>query len=418
MLDEMNEENGTILLPGSHKAAVNPSVPGVHDPMTQHPAEQRATGKAGSVLIIDSRLWHCIPPNPTATSRVAFAVRYAPWFLDTSVVMPGSAARGRIVDGAGRPLDVGGNHAGIPLGNPSQPPMPPSVFKKLVEAGGGAEQTAALYEHWQPPISRPPTSPTAALAATGVLPDGSELLPPHGALDVTEACDAMKTLGYSVLRAAHAVEASDAGTKSLAEPFFMRSVAAAGYLDAPQVLALAGKCLGAFYRICDVQSDVQPDTVVGLARAWPHQLGIAPCVFDPPLSRLHNEATLVLHAHFAHSPCKLLVQPLDDPTCEPQTLSLGRGDVVMLDSRVRVRWSAESNVSLHGGSIMSPPMAPPATVTVPAIRVSFSPWWFDASVLAEGSIHRRRVLEAFIAGRGPKPPPPRPPLKLAELSNP
>ena len=67
MLDEMNEENGTILLPGSHMAAVNPSVPGVHEPMTEHPAEQRATGKAGSVLIIDSRLWHCIPPNPTVT---------------------------------------------------------------------------------------------------------------------------------------------------------------------------------------------------------------------------------------------------------------------------------------------------------------------------------------------------------------
>ena len=79
MLDEMTAENGTILLPGTHRAKVNPSVPGVHDPSSPHPREQRATGTAGSVLILDSRLWHCIPPNPTNASRVAFAVRYAPW---------------------------------------------------------------------------------------------------------------------------------------------------------------------------------------------------------------------------------------------------------------------------------------------------------------------------------------------------
>eukprot|EP00966_Prymnesium_polylepis_P327230 7383104-Prymnesium_polylepis.2 len=119
-----SQENGTILLRGSHKAPLNPSVPGVQDPTTPHPHEIRATGKAGSVLIIDSRLWHCIPPNPTPKARVAFAVRYAPWWLDTSVVMPGSAARARIVDGVGGKVDAGSSHAGIPLGNPEQPPIP------------------------------------------------------------------------------------------------------------------------------------------------------------------------------------------------------------------------------------------------------------------------------------------------------
>ena len=47
---------------------------------------------AGSVLFYDSRLWH-VPDNKGHTPRVAIAVRYAPWWLDTSVVMPGSAAR-------------------------------------------------------------------------------------------------------------------------------------------------------------------------------------------------------------------------------------------------------------------------------------------------------------------------------------
>ena len=82
MLDTMNDDNGTILLPGSHKASTNPTVKGVFsDPMAAQPREMRATGEAGSVLLIDSRLWHAIPPNPTGCSRVAVAVRYAPWWL-------------------------------------------------------------------------------------------------------------------------------------------------------------------------------------------------------------------------------------------------------------------------------------------------------------------------------------------------
>ena len=44
------------------------------------------------------QLWPRPPPYPTPRSRVAFAVRYAPWWLDTSVVMPGSAARARLVE--------------------------------------------------------------------------------------------------------------------------------------------------------------------------------------------------------------------------------------------------------------------------------------------------------------------------------
>ena len=161
MLDEMTAENGTILLPGTHRAKVNPSVPGVHDPSSPHPREQRATGTAGSVLILDSRLWHCILPNPTNASacrlrralravvvsrrtRAArppcphasclLALRLTPLCpstcaggsFDTSVVMPGSAARKRVVEGAGRPT-TSASHAGIPPGDPCQPRPAPRL---------------------------------------------------------------------------------------------------------------------------------------------------------------------------------------------------------------------------------------------------------------------------------------------------
>ena len=110
MLDSMTEENGTILLPASHREPLNPSVPGTQPLHEARCDEVRAVGPAGSVLFCDSRLWHCVPDNKGSSPRVAIAVRYAPWWFDTSVVMPGSAARRRIVDGPGAQQDS----AGIP----------------------------------------------------------------------------------------------------------------------------------------------------------------------------------------------------------------------------------------------------------------------------------------------------------------
>ena len=445
MLDAMTEENGTILLPGSHKAPTNPSVPGVHDPNTPHPREQRATGAAGSVLIIDSRLWHCIPPNPTNTPRVAFAVRYAPWWLDTSVVMPGSAARHRIVDGAGRPQDVGGSHAGIPLGNPSQPPIPPAIYARL------PKETAALYEHWLPPAAVPPAavppkpssngtvdahgSPNvhgAGKNVHGTAKNGASILPPlassmaglnpgfantgrpsrvleivhalnepHAPLDAGEANSTevnsteVKRNGYCVLKSARP---GNGHAPLCPEPFTMASVAALGFLDAPSVLALTKGVLGDFYRICDVQSLPTTGAMAdGLTCAWPHNPTLTPCVSAPPLARLHAQATRVLHVHFASNSCTILVHPFNHAvTGEPVSLKLARGDAIVLDSRVPFRWQGGGN----GGK---------------AVRVSYSPWFFDGSILAEGSIHRRRVLTASAAGLCPPPPAPRPALSLAEI---
>lgn len=413
MLDEMTDETGTILLPGTHKAAVNPSVAGVHDPMTPHPHEVRATGKAGSVLLIDSRLWHAIPPNPTSSSRVAFAVRYAPWFFDTSVVMPGSAARARIVDGSGRPVDVGSSHAGIPLGDPAQPAVPLAVFERLLAAGGGAKATAALYEHWLPPVSPPPV-PTHHGTPTPVPTDVLD--------DASLASEAMRRSGFMLVR--DAVDAQRAA--GVREVFSVPAAAEAGLLSAPSVLALAEHTLGAYFRI----SDIRPVSHVAgsaaeLRRAWPHASGIAPCASTPPLARLHAQAAMALHAFVAQEACTLLVQPLDQPDGAPARRSLVAGDVAVIDSRIAFCWLPvpEKDVSTHGGSIMAS-LAQFISETATAVdgapfslRVSFSPWWFDASALAEGSLHRSRLLDAQQAGSAVAPAPARPPLELSELSD-
>ena len=107
MLSDFTEENGgTFLLPGSHRMDQNPSVravlerdrtdiDGSADPLpgfetdSPYPTEVQATGKAGSVLLYDSRLWHAVAPNQSDHPRVAILVRYAPWWLNLNPTMKG-----------------------------------------------------------------------------------------------------------------------------------------------------------------------------------------------------------------------------------------------------------------------------------------------------------------------------------------
>ena len=434
MLDAMTTDNGTILLPGSHKAATNPTVAGVmDDPLAAHPHEVRATGAAGSVLVIDSRLWHCIPPNPTTTSRVAVAVRYAPWWLDTSVIMPGSAARRRVVDGIGRPTDAGGTHAGIPLGNPSQPPLPPAAHASLLAAGGGAAQTAAMYTHWlRPPIS-PPEVPAARVTSTTAplsLDEAEAALSPTAQMAVLDACAALQggsggcgggygggcgggECGFHLLRASGAGAAAAAAASAVATvPEASRSVAtlaAVGALDLPIALAVAKRTLGDFFRICDVAPKAPGplDSTAALACAWPYCDGgrLAAPFGTPPLAGSQGaEACLVLHVYVALEGCVLQLQPRNGPATPmpaapapaPTTVQLRRGDVLMLDGRTPFRW-----LSGGGGG-------------AGALRVSYAAWWFDGSLLAEGSLQRRRAIDAFRLGAGPAPPPPRPALHLSD----
>lgn len=102
MLSPFTHETGaTLVVPGSHRSPNNPSGDNGVNPLEPYPTEMQATGDAGSVLILDSRTWHATAPNITDKPRVGMAVRYAPWWLNLDVLMPGSDERARIVDETG-----------------------------------------------------------------------------------------------------------------------------------------------------------------------------------------------------------------------------------------------------------------------------------------------------------------------------
>ena len=123
------ETGGTLIVPGSHRANNNPTGDNGVDPLAPYPTEMQATGDAGSVLIFDSRLWHATATNHGDSPRVGVAVRYAPWWLNLDVLMPGSDDRSRMVDEAG-------------TNNPQQAPVPNEVF------GGLPDNVKPLYRHW------------------------------------------------------------------------------------------------------------------------------------------------------------------------------------------------------------------------------------------------------------------------------
>ena len=84
MLTDFKVENGaTIIVPGSHKLNDHPRDGGPYgDAMTPRDDEERLIGSAGSVGIVDSRIWHAVSPNLTDQDRVAVVIRYAAWWLN------------------------------------------------------------------------------------------------------------------------------------------------------------------------------------------------------------------------------------------------------------------------------------------------------------------------------------------------
>ena len=131
MLSPFRGQNGgTLIVPGSHRSPTNPTATnsGV-DPQAAFPGETNASGSAGSVLVMDSRLWHATAPNRTQEPRVALAVRYAPWWLNTEVLRPGSDERKRMVD------EVGAKENQVPS-------LKRSVFDQL------PLNVQQLYRHW------------------------------------------------------------------------------------------------------------------------------------------------------------------------------------------------------------------------------------------------------------------------------
>ncbi len=130
MLSPFTAENGgTLIVPGSHRQPNNPTGDIGIDPLAPYPGEINATGSAGSVLVLDSRLWHATAPNTSGSARVSVVVRYAPWWLNTRILRPDSEERRMMVDEAGTKEN-------------DQPLVPRAVFEGL------PEQTKPLFLHW------------------------------------------------------------------------------------------------------------------------------------------------------------------------------------------------------------------------------------------------------------------------------
>lgn len=130
MLSPFRAETGGILvISGSHRMSNNPTSGYGIDELEPYPTEVNAAGNAGDVLVMDSRLWHATAPNLTTEPRVAIVIRYAPWWLDLSVLQPESATRHRLTQTTGK-------------GENSVPPVPAAVYAGL------PEPVKPLFAHW------------------------------------------------------------------------------------------------------------------------------------------------------------------------------------------------------------------------------------------------------------------------------
>ena len=123
------ETGGTLVVPGSHRSDSNPTADNGVDAHRPYPTEMQATGNAGDVLLFDSRLWHATATNFSNGPRVGMAVRWAPWWLNLDVLMPGSVERARMVDEPGA------------IENEVQP-VPAGVYQTL------PDNVKPFFRHW------------------------------------------------------------------------------------------------------------------------------------------------------------------------------------------------------------------------------------------------------------------------------
>ena len=71
LLVDFTPENGaTRIVPGSHRSGQVPQT-ALDDPRAEHPEEALVTGKAGTVVIFNSHLWHGGTVNRTESTRYA-----------------------------------------------------------------------------------------------------------------------------------------------------------------------------------------------------------------------------------------------------------------------------------------------------------------------------------------------------------
>ena len=134
MLSDFTAENGgTLLAPGSHRSLHDWDERYGESRVAPHHSQVQAIAKAGSALLFDSRTWHSVPTNQTTEVRVGVTIRYAPWWLNLNLMLPGSPEREYMTG---------------PDGDPERNkllPMPRGVFDSL------PSNVQPLFRHWVEP---------------------------------------------------------------------------------------------------------------------------------------------------------------------------------------------------------------------------------------------------------------------------
>lgn len=123
------ENGGTLILPRSHRKRTNPTCKPDGDWTQPFEGEMNATGPSGSVLILDSRMWHATAKNISDKPRVGLAIRYAPWWLNLDILMPGSEERKMMVDEPG-------------MSENEVPRLKQEIYNNL------PNETKPLFRHW------------------------------------------------------------------------------------------------------------------------------------------------------------------------------------------------------------------------------------------------------------------------------
>ena len=87
MLTDFTRQNGaTVVVPGSHRHGDNPN--GNPNLRRARLSEVQVTGKAGSVLLLDGRIWHKGGSNYSSERRMFAGVSHVPWWLNCHARRP------------------------------------------------------------------------------------------------------------------------------------------------------------------------------------------------------------------------------------------------------------------------------------------------------------------------------------------
>ena len=124
------DSGGTIIAPGTHRSGIDPTTDAMIDEKAPRATEIQVSGEAGSVLFLDSRLWHANASYNGKEPRVAMRVCYAPWWLNLQPIDPESPEGVRMAQ---------------EFGDTAAPPMP-RISRRTYDAM--PEQVKPLYDHW------------------------------------------------------------------------------------------------------------------------------------------------------------------------------------------------------------------------------------------------------------------------------